>query len=75
MKESLILVLKCKSLTFLEFIGTANKKNKIKREHIELFIIKLYSIGFSLRDIEKVVGMSFMTVKRILEKHGVKRRK
>lgn len=61
-------------MAFLESIGFVNRK-KIKKEHIELFVVKLYSVGFSLRDIEKIVGMSFMTVKRILDKYGVKRRK
>ncbi len=60
-----------------EFAGTAQAGNPAAdgvQERLEVFVVEQYRSGRSLREIAELVDRTQTAVRRVLDKHGVRRR-
>lgn len=58
-----------------EFVGTAHSRpDPAVQARVERFVLEQYAAGRSLREIAELTDRSFSAVRKILDKHGVRRR-
>ncbi|WP_369137393.1 helix-turn-helix domain-containing protein [Modestobacter versicolor] len=58
-----------------EFAGTASPQpDRAVQARVERFVLEQYAEGRSLRELAELTDRSFSAVRKILDKHGIKRR-